>query len=442
MKHFYINTQSEQNGLDFSEKKAINNVHSFPTFTGTSYYSFYSTSTSLNDENNEITHQFKEQDYTINLDWLQFIVTPTVDNYSLDLYNADNLQLERKKTHHNPNFISCHKVVYDGEEVMEIYSRPINMTHKMSELSVKISNHLLYQSMCSDVIIHLLDILDLRFERLTKIAIALDGKSNSKILDYLNRYLRTKTIQINNDILQVTPYAFKKEELKWSGFTIGNKRSQKQARVYNKSDELKSNPKHFINLFWKLNGVNFSFDDIIRYEIELGFRHLKKYKVDSISDLLDVKFLTQIFKEETFDWLKFYKVSLRDAKTLRKDKAIKKGKELKYIKWNKLPVLTKTLEKIKHLPNEQVNAKKSITFSIEQIRKNDDHISTTTHVNYIKTIVNDFELQSYVLNKINEKFPNIIFEDNHPIKTLIEEYNFGEIGFVKYQKALHNSSLD
>lgn len=418
MKNFSINTHSEQNGYSFSEKNAISNVYSFPDFTGTTQTSFSSTTTHTENDNAKNHHQFFEQDYTINLDWLQFVVAPTVDDYSIDQYNDQNLHIEKVKTHHYTNFRNCHRVIYEGREVMEILSRPINQTYKMGELCVKVSNHMLYHSGCLDVVNELIDLLNLRFERLSKIAIALDGRPNHNILDYLKRYLRTKTIQINNDNLEITPYRLKKQELTWDGYSIGNKRSQKNARVYNKSKELKSNYKHYILQYWEINGIDITRNDVTRFELELGYRHLKKYDFKSISDLFDAGYLVQLLRQETIDWLKFYKVKLRDIKSQRKEKAIQKGKEINFIKWSRLPSTTKSLDMVEYLPDEHLNAKKSLTFSLEQIRKDPASTTTKIHIEYITTISSDFGLENYVLNKINEKFPCIRLDDDHPVSVI------------------------
>jgi|LSQX01.2.fsa_nt_gb hypothetical protein len=418
MKTSHINTKKNRIVSSSDEKNSISNVYSFPHVTGTTHPSFSSTTRLLENDNAKNHHQFSEQDYTINLDWLQFVVTPTVEDYSIDHYNDQNLHLEKVKTHHNTNFLNCHKVVYKGQEVMEIYSNPINQTHKKNEQCAKVLNHMLYQSGCINVIYELLDILNLRFERLSRVAIALDGRANHKTLDYLNRYLKTKTIQINNDNLGITPFNFRKKDLKWDGFTIGHKRSQKYARVYNKSNELISNQKHYIIQYWVSNSIDITHNDVTRFELELGYKHLKKYNLKNPADLFDTGYLGELLRQETIYWLKIYKVKLRDIKSQRKEKAISKGKEIEYIKWSKLPSTTKPLDMVEYLPDERLNAKKSLTFSLEQIRKDPTSTATQSHINHITTISSDFGLENYVLNKINEKFPYIRLEADHPISVL------------------------
>lgn len=418
MKTFPINTQNKQIVSCSDEKNVISNVYSFPTFSGTTKPSFSSTSTDYKDESEKNIHESLAQDYAINLDWLQFVVSPSVDEYSIDNYNDQNLQIEKIRTHHNTNFITCHKVIYKGIAVLDIFSNPINHTHKKGEMCVKVCNHILYQSGCLNDILDLMGILNLRFERLSRIAIALDGRPNFKILGYLTRYLKTKTIQINNDILEITPFKFKKNELKWEGFSIGKRRSQKFARVYNKSNELKSNDKHYIIQYWEMNRIDYSHNDVTRFELELGYKHLKKYNLKDISDFFDAGFIAKLFQIETEKWLRFYKVKLQDIKDLRKDKAIQKGKEIHYIMWNKLPSTTIKIDTIQNLPEERINAKKNITFSIEQIRKNPKSNVTHTHIDYIATISGVFGLNDFVFTKIDDKFPNILFDKDHPMAIL------------------------
>ncbi len=404
MNGFSINTQN----LQFVATN-ISNVHLFTYSTGKTSFSFTSTSNIYEDLNNNKNSKKNYGFYTINLDLFQLICVPRNNTLMVDKYKGSFLCLERTINHKNPNFRYCYKIYYHGFEVSELFTCPLNDKHLNDEVSFKVNNAILYLNNWTYLVEFIVNELDLRIKRMEKLAIAIDGNSNLKILDYCRRYLRNHTIQINNDKIKITPKDFTKTELRWSGYLIGCKKYEKFARVYDKTKEIKKSGKTYIMEFWKQNGL--TDNNVGRFELELGHRHLKKYKFNTIHEFGSCHLMTQLIHDEVQDWLKFYKVKLVDIKTKRKDVALRKAKELEYVKWSKLPNTSYPLETITIFPNDMLNAKKSITFALKELRKNPNANDTYQTFDYIMNVTMRYNLENYLTAKIKYIFKDTLLPD-------------------------------
>lgn len=412
MKGFSINTQSFP--FDLND---INNVYSFTSITGNTCFSNITTSTYYDNYCNYADERKIHQQYAINLDWFQFICKPINNRSILDAYCSRVIHIEKSTTHNNPNFRNNYKIYYQGVEVCELFTVPLNNKHKIDEVSCKVTNAILYLRNWSYLIVYVLQELNLKIMSINKVAIALDGNKNSMVLDLCRRYLRNRTIQINNNNLEITPQKFKKSELKWAGYNIGNKRYQKHVRVYDKVAEIKKTGKNYIIDFWKLNGIDI--DAVVRFELELGKRHLKKYQFNTIHDFRDAGLLSKILFAEVHTWLRFYQVRLDDILHHRKDIAVRRGKERAFIAWEKLPQSTQPLNTIEILPNDLINAKKTITFTLRQMSRSITTDNTDTMIKYVYNIAKQFKLQAFTNNRINILYNHHLPDDEaHPIVLL------------------------
>jgi hypothetical protein len=147
---------------------------------------------------------------------------------------------------------------------------------------------------------------------------------------------------------------------------------------------------------------------------------LKKYALNNITDFTDAGFLSKIFTNEVSDWLRFYQVKLHDIKTLRKDSAIKHGKEKLFIDWSQLPHSTKMLSMVPCLPNDTVNAKRVITFSLKELRKEPNVNVTNTTLDFIKNTSCTYNLEKYTANKISVLFKSDVESvEANPIKDFL-----------------------
>ena len=411
------------NTHDFEkESTVISNVHSFTTISGSNYTNYCTTSTpyplkDVESGNEKYTTNF----YTINLDWVQFLCSTDKNSNVLESYSSERIRITKNQSHNNPNFKYKYTVALDNCDLCDIYAIPINCKHNKNQISIKIHNSQLYTNNWSSRIIFLLNSLDFISPTLTKIDIAIDGSDILMKMDLFRRYMRTKTIQIGNENLNINGVNFNKAELTWESYIIGSKKYQKTAELYNKTNEIKISGKQYIVEFWKENRLDIS-DDIGRFELKLGSRHLSKYSINSFTDLCDARYLGKMFFEEINNWLRFYQVSLANIKAHRKDIAIKKGKELKFIHWDKIPQLTHTLEKVVSKSDGTNEAKKSITRAINEIQKGYVIDSTTTLINFIEVTTTEYQLHEHAIKKISASLSSNPKEFEN-LKFLIDRLN-------------------
>lgn len=400
----YINTQKNKKEL------AINNGFSFPCYSSSEAAEYVSHSTFLDSEKNENICYKKSNEYSICVDWVEIILE---NEKEIPFWNAslsDGVVIERVRSHKNPNFRQLHKIYFEGKEVVELFSQPNNRKHLKNEVSLKIANFLLYTHDFYKVIFKIIDVLELRFIRYARWDIALDGKHVLKTISLLNKFSNSHTVQINNDSITVIPTAFHKKNLEWLSWSIGKNKSGICAKVYDKTQEVGLTKKDYIKDFWLANGV---FDDEVgRFEVQLNYKRLKKYDltIDSLKDLGNAKFISAIFEQEVNTWLKFYQIRKKDFLNHKKEVALKKGKQINYIRWEKLPSDIHLVKYVDCKPHRSiVSARNAISFSLKEILMN-PHTSTTAQVDVINKYANDYGLKGFVEAKAKDLFENNLKE--------------------------------
>lgn len=395
MNDFNINTRKSEIGMN-----VISNVYSFTSISGDTSINYVSTSTDCIQKVTESDSEKKNRNfYTIILDWFQFVCETDKIGSLLESYSTDRISIVKKQTNNNPNFRFRYIISIDGSQQCEIFTIPNNQKHKRNEVLVKISNSQLYTSDWTIRIYYLMNELDLSFKSLTRIDIAIDGNDILRKMDLFRRYLRTKTIRINNENLVIDGVHFNKQKLNWDSYTVGSKKYQKTAVIYNKTAEIKVSGKEYISEYWHNNSLNIS-DEVGRFELKLGTRHLNKYKFNSFNDFCDAGYLSQILHAEMINWLRFYQVSLDDAKNHRKDIAIRKGKELTFIHWDKLPQTMNKLEQVSLVSDGIQEAKRVITHTINEIQKGYTIDSTETLIRFVEVITTEYNLYYHSIKRL------------------------------------------
>jgi len=397
MKILPINIKKNEKSKDY------NNVYSFTLSTNQELSEISYNSIDYNKEIEKIIGKKKYQKYTLTLDWLQFIARQENDiNYHL--FTHEEIKLNPKDSN-NPNFSSCYMVNVNETEICELYVYPTNKKFESDEVSIKICNNLLYTNNYHQLIFYVLSQLGLVFIRLFKLDIALDSHDNEKIMKYLKRYIRTKTILFKNDNLKPNGQSFIKQELNFKSYSFGSRKYQKTFTVYNKTKEIKKSGKNYISKFWETNSLDNIEKDIFRFELQLGTRHLKKYDLKDICMISDTKLIGDLFKNEVSNYFKLYQVKLKDIKRYRKDVAIKKGREIKLFDWKRIPKGSHGLQIVDIKTNPQHQAKRSITFALDiLIQDYSDNVTTTgSTVDFISTVSNNYDLSRFTINKIMHK---------------------------------------
>lgn len=397
MKHLSINTAKTQND------SAINNGFSFPAYSGSTNIVYSVTSThyqgcTTNYINNQ-THNF----YALCVDWIEFICSWS-EPIDLAYQNSSGFTVEKISVHHNPNFRNLHRIYSNSVEVCDIYSYPNNSTHAFNEVSVKIANVLLYTINYHLIIYRLLDAFGLNFVRYARLDIALDGTDILNQVDMLNKWAKSYTVQSNNDAISILPTAFNKKEHRWLGWSVGKGKSGISARLYDKTNEITQTKKEYITEFWRKNGIPTTY--VGRFEIQLNYKKLKRYQLNlsSLEKMSDAGFVGAIFTNEVKSWLRFYRVRRKDMLNHKKEYAVSKGKEIQFIKWEKIPAKTELLQINNHITNGSViNARNNISFNLREILRHPD-ASTTAQVEVIHKYANDYQLQDYVRSTIKNLF--------------------------------------
>lgn len=395
MKSSYINTG----------KQIINKGVSFPEITGSTEFVYYSNSTGYTQSFDNYTSTKNKILYSVCIDWIQFICT---SKDSARLFSNDKAEgrvySEKIMVHKNPNFKSLHKIIYNGNEVCEVYSESNNPVFEQNEVLVKLANPLLYQSDWHITANSVMAYYGLEFNRLTRLDIALDGEHILKIIDLLNKYTRSHTIQIGNGAIKVRGLEFCKQEHLWLSLSIGKVKSGISATVYDKSAELKDSGKGYIKDLWLQNGIES--DKMGRLEIQLSKNRLKRCNIKSLEMLSSGDFLCSILENQLRPWLKFYSVRKKDMLNHRKEVAIKKGREIRYIKWNHLPHNTTLLPMFDYVSDSTYfNARNYISFGLKEIRKAPEELHDD-EIRVIRDYAYKYELQDYLMHKIRLVFGN------------------------------------
>jgi len=413
--------------------QSINNVYSFTSFSGNTNVIFNSNSTCCADERVVSAIQNQWKFYTINLDWFQFVCKTKISGYALESCSSKRIKVRRTQTHNTSNYRFKYIVTLDGCEICEIFSQPNNTYQEYDDVSIKVNNAQLY---CKDWVSRIKDVmnlLDFEFIRMTRIDIALDGGDLLKKMRIIDKFMVSQTVQTNSDNLSINPLKFRKHELKYDGFRIGDKAYQKTLIIYNKSDEiLNKSGKTYISEFWQENGIDTNRKNG-RCELYMGCRHLKKYQLSSFDDFCNPEFLGRLFYDEVHDWSKFYHVRLKDYTKYRKSIAIKKGRELTFIHWNRLPKTSTPLVTYTSEPNDICNAKRAVTFSLKEILKNKNCTSTENKIRFIQDTTIEHNLFKDTNAKINDILKNEPTE-NDAIRFLLD--------WITEQVAINNGGGD
>jgi hypothetical protein len=415
MKRTSINTKKTKIGT------TVNNGDSFPellntpisdgcysaTFSGSTNFQYHSTST-FNNECQIYDHDEADKiNYVICLDWMEFICTWENPVELAFINNIDlHIIIQKISVHKNPNFKNLHRVYHNGVEACDIYSSPNNSTHATNEVSVKVANVRLYEGNYYDLMCEILKAFGLTFLQYARVDIALDGTHILQMSELLNKWFKSHTVQTNNNAIKILPTAFNKKELKCVGWSIGNAKSGISARIYNKSTEIAESKKDYVSDFWSKNGM--VVDGVGRLEVQLNYKRLKKYNLtlDDLKQFMDAEFLGAIFETEVRPWLRLYRVKRKDFLNHKKEIAIQKGKEIRFIDWDRLPAKMEHIRIENHIPNSaRINARNTISFNLNEILLHPD-TSTTAQVEIIQKYATDYELNNYVISKINCLFGN------------------------------------
>jgi hypothetical protein len=88
----------------------------------------------------------------------------------------------------------------------------------------------------------------------------------------------------------------------------------------------------------------------------------------------------------------------------KKEYAITNGKEIQFIKWNRIPAKMELLQINNHISNGSfINARNNISFNLREILRH-PNTSSTAQVEVIHKYANDYQLQDYVRSTVKNLF--------------------------------------
>jgi len=125
-----------------------------------------------------------------------------------------------------------------------------------------------------------------------------------------------------------------------------------------------------------------------------------QFKLESGGQFHRFFHIGKILHAEMVNWLRFYQVSLNDFKNHRKDIAIAKGKELKFIQWDRLPQTIIQLQKVNNISDGVHEAKRVITHTINEIQKDYTIDSTETLIRFVEVITTEYNLYHHSIKQL------------------------------------------
>ncbi|MFN0048194.1 MAG: replication initiation factor domain-containing protein [Cytophagales bacterium] len=203
------------------------------------------------------------------------------------------------------------EVRYSGHLIGLIYANPRNINERFTEdcVSVKIANNLLYTENWLTQFRVIQKFFAITINNITRLDIAIDGFTD--LIQFLTMYTKqneNKKRVIRVGKAQLTPYKFQDETLKYDGFMVGARQSDKYMVIYQKSIELNRSRKDYIKEFWERNGID-SKGYVERAEIRLNSKYLETIglNIDYLEKLENPTYLASVYFTATLSYFDFRK---------------------------------------------------------------------------------------------------------------------------------------
>lgn len=279
--------------------------------------------------------ELKEGNYSIVLDWLSiyFKNIGLIDCNDIAYTEGDEIRLSETVVlkycnSPTPHFKSTFELYMDNTKVAYLLTHSRNEKFFAKDIvKVEFINHTLYSGVWLEVY-NLLKISGLRFNKFSRIDIAIDGVAYlNKMLNYFqhqpSHFFKLKNQSVRRAKFEGDVYNFK--TLHNENFQLGNGNSDKMITLYNKSLEIVKSGKEYIQDYWLLNGVIkekndlnarknelsqrrkhgeqvFNLDglkkDIYRFEIRMRSEAIKQIKDLTVDKLFSKEYLMSIVRTQ------------------------------------------------------------------------------------------------------------------------------------------------
>lgn len=228
-----------------------------------------------------------------------------LNTYSEDYPNPFSLV---KHEYGNKTFKDMYDIFYYNNKIGLLNASPRGVVGVSSPdlIQFQFENHLFYTNTLRDLgqLVHeLLDYFDIKFEGINRLDIAIDKKENS--IKYRDLYfdLMSGRKLVKGREKTVSAYSKTKQgRANFGGFTIGERKSSRYLRVYNKTLDLSRDitQKQYITEWHNKNNLQSTPGlDIWRFEYQLNstfFTYLRKYKQNITYQIFDMDTLVDLLE--------------------------------------------------------------------------------------------------------------------------------------------------
>lgn len=345
-------------------------------------------------------HYYKDNKFTIFLDWLQLTCTSSFQDcdalteFTIDEYINDvafkggyTFVLAPMGTKH---FKYRYDVFLRSQKVFDIQFIPrTSLTHEKYSCVVKFENHLLYGEylkVWNHFQLHTKKVLNLEFVKISQFHIAIDGLNYLPHLvnDYIKGRYDIKLLGKS----KMNANSFVRGKKIFEGFTFGNPKGDKIMSIYNKTKDIIRTNKTYIQEVHDLHLPNI--ETIYRCEMRLKHTFLKRLLKDDnqteytqfeiLNLTTDSNFLLKVFNTASKHFFEF--VYLDDSNITR---------------CTKLQLFPNSSEKMKTTKKKYVGllykAKLSLHSTFKEVLLG--HINVHLGLNYINRILFHYKLYDY-----------------------------------------------
>lgn len=267
---------------------------------------------------------------TINVDWLEIFCEAKVDpKTGLNLPNVNENVMDypigedlllRKRPTGTPMYLHCFDLFYSGAEVAVVQTNPRAVRGPMKENSftLKLQNHLLYQTDWMDILIDVLAQLNADVHNVTRLDIAIDGPNY--LPEFLNYYLKQDQDRKAYHLRGKSTFnCFQQNHntMDFKRFQIGSAKSEKAFSIYCKSAEIEVSNKKYIQRFWERSGATWTESEVYRCELRMKSKAVDQLVDFEFERLTEPEYLASIFRTHAKNAFEFAYVRPGDSNTRR-----------------------------------------------------------------------------------------------------------------------------
>lgn len=325
-------------------------------------------------------------------------------------------------------------VLYHGEHYATLLAEGRNGKFVRKGLvRVEFKNHLLYSSSLWPFYDALVMACRLQYVNISRVDIAIDGANY--LLNFLNQYIKQsskdKLVELKGKKQRFSSNILDRRSMLYQNFRIGS--SRKLITIYNKSLDIVNTGKHYIQEYWKANGIVQElmplqalakalqevpteertyiegYYNLYRFEMRITGERIKQIKDFNLSMLKTSDWLVSIVKRLCDNFFEFVYYTNNDLS--------------KCHSFTIMPYCNFEIQRIELLPKKDVGdlykTKLSINKNIRQLYRNNLSCDDYSVRQMLVFDINNFELLPWFTRKFTEWDKE--YEATQPNKIIVEE---------------------